>query len=165
MTKSSNGNIFRLTGPLCRKINGHRWIPLTRASDAYLWYFLWYAPEQTVEQTIETSVICDAITLMYMGRTLPIDDPVPAGPILTRQLPMFTCMKQSWQLMISISILDWKTLFKMSDDILRNLAALCMLILKILPVLTALLIHGLKCGKVPSRRECSIDWKMRRQTS
>ena len=46
---SSNGNIFRVTGPLCGEFTGHRWIPLTKASDADLWCFLWYAPEQTVE--------------------------------------------------------------------------------------------------------------------
>ena len=28
---------------------GHRWIPLTKASDTELWCFLWSAPEQTVE--------------------------------------------------------------------------------------------------------------------
>ena len=27
---SSNGNIFRVTGPLCGEFTGHRWIPLTR---------------------------------------------------------------------------------------------------------------------------------------
>ena len=42
---SSNGNIFRVTGPLCGEFTGHRWIPLTRASDAKLWCFLWYALE------------------------------------------------------------------------------------------------------------------------
>ena len=44
MTASSNGNIFRVTGPLCGEFTGHRWIPLTKASDAELWYFLWSAP-------------------------------------------------------------------------------------------------------------------------
>ena len=43
MMTLSNGNIFRVTGPL--------WGPLTQASDAELWWFLWYAPEQTVQQT------------------------------------------------------------------------------------------------------------------
>ena len=38
----------------------HRWIPLTKASDAELWCFLWSAAEHTVEQTIETLVIRDA---------------------------------------------------------------------------------------------------------
>ena len=33
MMTSSNGNIFRVTGPLCGEITGHRWIPLTNASD------------------------------------------------------------------------------------------------------------------------------------
>ena len=39
----------------------HRWIPLTKASDAELWSFLWYALKQMVEQTIETQVIRDTI--------------------------------------------------------------------------------------------------------
>ena len=30
MMKSSNGNIFRVTGPLCGEFTGHRWIPLTQ---------------------------------------------------------------------------------------------------------------------------------------
>ena len=34
---SSNGNIFRVTGPLCREFTGHRWIPHTKASDVELW--------------------------------------------------------------------------------------------------------------------------------
>ena len=33
-------NIFRVTGPLCGEFTGHRWIPLTQASDAELWCFL-----------------------------------------------------------------------------------------------------------------------------
>ena len=45
MMTSSNGNIFRVTGPLCGESTGHRWIHLTKASDAELWYFRWYAPE------------------------------------------------------------------------------------------------------------------------
>ena len=64
MMTSSNGNIFRDTGPLCGEFTGHRWIPLTKASDADLWCFLCPAPEQTVQQTIETLVICNAITLI-----------------------------------------------------------------------------------------------------
>ena len=35
----SNGNIFRVTGPLCGEFSGHGWIPLTNASDAELWCF------------------------------------------------------------------------------------------------------------------------------
>ena len=49
MMTSSNGNIFRVTGPLCGKFTGHRWIPLTNASDAELWYLLWSPPDQTIE--------------------------------------------------------------------------------------------------------------------
>ena len=39
MMTSSNGNIFRVTGPLCGEFTGHRWIPHTKASDAELWCF------------------------------------------------------------------------------------------------------------------------------
>ena len=30
MMMSSNGNIFRVTGPNCGEFTGHRWIPLTK---------------------------------------------------------------------------------------------------------------------------------------
>ena len=45
MMTPSNGNIFRVTGHLCGKFTGHRWIPRTKASGAELWWFLWFAPE------------------------------------------------------------------------------------------------------------------------
>ena len=45
MMTSSNGNIFRVTGPLCGEFTGHRWIPHPNASDAELWCFLWYVTE------------------------------------------------------------------------------------------------------------------------
>ena len=54
---SSNGNIFRVTGPFCGEPTGDWWIPLTKANEGELWYFLWSAFQQTVEQTIETPVI------------------------------------------------------------------------------------------------------------
>ena len=41
MMTSSNGNIFRVTGPLCGEFTGHR----TKASDSELWHFLWSVPE------------------------------------------------------------------------------------------------------------------------
>ena len=44
MTMSSNWNIFRVTGLLCGEFTGHRWIPITKASDAELYCFLWSAP-------------------------------------------------------------------------------------------------------------------------
>ena len=40
---SSNGNIFRVTVPLCGEFTGHRWIPV---SDVELWCFLWSVPEK-----------------------------------------------------------------------------------------------------------------------
>ena len=39
MMTSSNGNIFRVTGPLRVEFTDHRWIPFTKASDAELWCF------------------------------------------------------------------------------------------------------------------------------
>ena len=56
MVMETNGNIFRVTGPLWGKSTGHQGIPLTNASDPELWCFLWSAPKQTVEQTMETPV-------------------------------------------------------------------------------------------------------------
>ena len=45
MMTSSNGNIFRVTSPLCSEFSGHRLIPLPKASDAELWCFLSSGPE------------------------------------------------------------------------------------------------------------------------
>ena len=39
MMTSSNGNIFRITDPLCGEFTNHRWIPLTKANDTELWCF------------------------------------------------------------------------------------------------------------------------------
>ena len=60
----SNGNIFHVTGPVFGESTSHRWVPLTKTSDAELWNFLWSAPEQTFEQTTEMLVIWDAIMLI-----------------------------------------------------------------------------------------------------
>ena len=43
MMTSSNGTIFRVTGPLCGAFTGQRWIPRTKASDTEFWCFLWSA--------------------------------------------------------------------------------------------------------------------------
>ena len=43
---SSNGNIFRVTGPLRGESIGHWRISLTKASEAELWYYVWSTPEQ-----------------------------------------------------------------------------------------------------------------------
>ena len=39
MMTSSNGTIFRVTGPLCGEFTGHWWIPLTKAIHAEIWCF------------------------------------------------------------------------------------------------------------------------------
>ena len=41
MTSSLNRNIFRVSDPLCWEFTDQRWIPLTKTSDAEIWYFLW----------------------------------------------------------------------------------------------------------------------------
>ena len=41
MMTSSDGNIFRVTGPLCGELTGDRSIPRTKASDVELCCFLW----------------------------------------------------------------------------------------------------------------------------
>ena len=45
MMTSSNGKIFRVTGPFCGEFTGHQWIPRTKVSDTELWCFLWSALE------------------------------------------------------------------------------------------------------------------------
>ena len=45
MMTSSNGNLFRVTGPLCGEFTGPGEFPHTKASDAELWCFLWSASE------------------------------------------------------------------------------------------------------------------------
>ena len=37
--KPANTNIFRVTGPLCGELTGHRWIPHTKVTDAELLCF------------------------------------------------------------------------------------------------------------------------------
>ena len=62
---SSNGNIFRITDPLWGEFTYHRWIPLTEANDAELWYFFFDLHQnKMVEQTIETQLIWDAVALI-----------------------------------------------------------------------------------------------------
>ena len=61
-------NILRVTGPLLGESTGHRWIPLTKASDAELCCFLWCAPEQKVEQTFEMLVIWNALALIVTSQ-------------------------------------------------------------------------------------------------
>ena len=48
---SSNGNTFRVTGPLCVELTGDRWIPLTKTSDTDL------RLNTRLAQTIKTPVI------------------------------------------------------------------------------------------------------------
>ena len=50
--------------PMLGESTGHRWITLTKASDAMFWCFIWSKPEEPVEQSIKTQVIWNAIALI-----------------------------------------------------------------------------------------------------
>ena len=86
MMMSSNGNIFCVTGPLWGEFTGHRWMPLTKASDEELWCFPWSAGDLrrhgahydvTLMMTASTRInnqldawnvqcLCDAIVVIYV---------------------------------------------------------------------------------------------------
>ena len=63
MMTSSNGNIFRVTGPLCGEFTGPGEFPaqrpVTRSFDVYF-----DLPELTIEQTAVRLVIWDAISII-----------------------------------------------------------------------------------------------------
>ena len=63
ITMPPNRNIFLVN--LWGETTGHRYIPLTKASDAALWCLLWSAPKQTFEQAVELPVIWDAVMSMW----------------------------------------------------------------------------------------------------
>ena len=50
MMTSSNGSIFRVTGPLCGEFTSHWWIPLTKASDAVLGSFFDLRPNKRMSK-------------------------------------------------------------------------------------------------------------------
>ena len=52
MMTSSNGNIFRVTGPLYGEFTGPRWIPLTKASDAGLDVFFDLCPNKRLSKQL-----------------------------------------------------------------------------------------------------------------
>ena len=94
MMTSSNGNIFRVTGPLWGKSTGDRCIPLTKASDTELWCFLWSMPEQAAEQTIEKLVIW-----------------TPSSPLWRHDNTLFIKFPDNrftWQLHVPRTLAGWK---------------------------------------------------------
>ena len=74
---------------------GHRWIPLTKASDAHLWYFLWSVHEQTSMQTIETPVIGDAIVLIMTSLYCIAEPRSCQLRSITAQIPILLAPKQN----------------------------------------------------------------------
>ena len=81
---SSNGTIFRVTGPVWVESTGHRWIPLTRASDVEIWCILWSAHKQAVEQTSDAPVL--GTTSRSLWRHFYADFQ-PASAVLHERLP------------------------------------------------------------------------------
>ena len=47
-------NLFSVTGPLWGKSTGHRWLPITKASDAEFWCFPLFAIKRMIPQHIHT---------------------------------------------------------------------------------------------------------------
>ena len=50
MMMSSNGNLFRVTGPLCGEFTGHRWIPLMKGQWRGLWCFFDVGPQKLLNK-------------------------------------------------------------------------------------------------------------------
>ena len=61
---SSNGNIFRVTGPLCEEFTGHRWILLTKASGAEFDVLFDVRLDKRWSKQIDTPVIWDTVVLI-----------------------------------------------------------------------------------------------------
>ena len=68
MMTPSNGDIVRVTGPVCGEFTGHPWIPCTKANEAELWcfFFIW----TWINDCINNRAACDLrrrrFILMYV---------------------------------------------------------------------------------------------------
>ena len=67
MMTSSNGNIFRATGPLWGDSTGHQRIPLTKASDAELLCFLWFGANRHLNQYYSNTYIYIICVYIYLS--------------------------------------------------------------------------------------------------
>ena len=65
MMTSSNGNIFRVTDPLCGEFTGHRWIPRKKASDAEL--------EQKFKDTLHPAHMRQPVVAVGTKHCQPVD--------------------------------------------------------------------------------------------
>ena len=64
MMTSSNGDIYRVTGPVKGEFTRHHWIPLTKGQWHGALSFSLSEPERTVEQEIKMPVSWDAMVLI-----------------------------------------------------------------------------------------------------
>ena len=88
--------------PFVREFTAHRWIPLTKASDAELWCFLWSAPEHTVKQTIVTPGDLRRNRTHYDIIVMAMDVDVPVSRDIYIYIYIYIVIVESaWWLLIS----------------------------------------------------------------
>ena len=90
MITSSNGNIFRVTGPLCGEFISHQWIPLPKANNAELRCFL----EYYVDFNLVAPGICSNNSLSVITETFSRNKLL--GRFLLRDLFLMNATKQLW---------------------------------------------------------------------
>ena len=96
MMTSTNGNIFRVTGPLWGESTGHWWIPLTKACDAEIWYSLiWtngWANNRDAGDLRRHSAYYDVTVMFYFEQVPGLTD-TPENPPSPNKCPK--CCKSS----------------------------------------------------------------------
>ena len=133
-----------LPGPLCREFTGHRWILLTKASDAELWYFLdMICPEQTL-------VIWDATALIMTSlQWLPDDLSVRRCRHVSMCASLSACMqwlsdRTPWK--SSVSIECFLTCINISDKN-EQIKVVATIYIRLSQVISSICWHE-KCSKI-----------------
>ena len=116
MMTSSNGNIFRFTGPVCKKFTGHRWIPLRKASDAELWYYFQlclntylstfdeYLGYVLLQKFVANSALC----------TYHFNDGIQYIYIYIGKMSIFQGQRLWWGVMVTSMPFIWLSVFKLA---------------------------------------------------
>ena len=82
MMTLSNGNIFRITGHLCGEFTGPRWIPRTKASDAFSLICFWingWVNNCEAGDLRRYRAHCDVIVMIMMSH----DEEIPWEPSIS----------------------------------------------------------------------------------